>query len=188
VSGTGSIAIARGPDGSLSRVGGWGAAFGDPGSGYAIGMGALRAAIRVADGLDPRPALFDAVTATLGLADIRDLRHHPPGVTEVAALVPAVARAARGGDAMAGALLDLAGRELADAVLAAARNAGLVGPGLCLALGGGVLVHVARVRRSLLGELEHRGAAPASVVPVRQPVAAAADLAVALLLGTSGEA
>ncbi|HEX7025482.1 MAG TPA: BadF/BadG/BcrA/BcrD ATPase family protein, partial [Gemmatimonadales bacterium] len=50
VSGTGSVAIARTPDGTLLRAGGLGWQIGDEGSGYAIGRAALAAVGRARDG------------------------------------------------------------------------------------------------------------------------------------------
>src|SRR5205085_11071904 len=46
IAGTGSIAWARLPDGSPIRAGGLGPVLGDGGSGYAIGLDALRAVAR----------------------------------------------------------------------------------------------------------------------------------------------
>jgi N-acetylglucosamine kinase-like BadF-type ATPase len=42
IAGTGSIVIARGSDGSMFRVGGWGPHFGDEGSGFWIGREAVQ--------------------------------------------------------------------------------------------------------------------------------------------------
>ena len=46
VSGTGSACYARNPNGKEIKVGGWGHLLGDKGSGYAIGLRALKAAPR----------------------------------------------------------------------------------------------------------------------------------------------
>jgi glucosamine kinase len=49
IAGTGSNAIGRAPGGSLFGAGGWGPVLGDEGSGYWIGLAAIRAALRVQD-------------------------------------------------------------------------------------------------------------------------------------------
>jgi N-acetylglucosamine kinase-like BadF-type ATPase len=50
ISGTGSIAVGRGRDGTMARAGGWGHLFGDEGSAYAVVLAALRLVARRADG------------------------------------------------------------------------------------------------------------------------------------------
>ena len=67
IAGTGSIAWGRAEDGRLERCGGWGALLGDEGSGYALGLGALRSTVRGADGREPAARLHGAVLAELGL-------------------------------------------------------------------------------------------------------------------------
>lgn len=57
IAGTGSAVWGRGPDGRTRRVGGWGLLLGDEGSGYALGLAALRAAVRASDGRQPPTAL-----------------------------------------------------------------------------------------------------------------------------------
>ena len=60
ISGTGSNCLGRARDGSIARVGGWGALMGDEGSGYALGARALRVAGQAFDGRAEAPALLDA--------------------------------------------------------------------------------------------------------------------------------
>ena len=50
VSGTGSIAFGRAPDGRTARGGGWGYLLGDEGSAYALVLAGLQAVARAADG------------------------------------------------------------------------------------------------------------------------------------------
>src|SRR4051812_13168126 len=50
IAGTGSIAVARAPDGRKSRAGGWGHLIGDEGSAYGLALAALRRLARRADG------------------------------------------------------------------------------------------------------------------------------------------
>jgi glucosamine kinase len=61
VSGTGSVAVGRTPDGTVHRRGGYGWQMGDEGSGYAIGRAALLAVGQARDGRGPATLLNDLV-------------------------------------------------------------------------------------------------------------------------------
>lgn len=116
IAGTGSIALARTPDGALARSGGWGYVFGDEGSGHALGAGGLRAVANAFDG-GPATALTGLVAAHLGLAEREDLidrvyREALP-VQQVA---PLVLRAAADGDAPARRIVDAQTAALAEQV------------------------------------------------------------------------
>jgi glucosamine kinase len=62
ISGTGSVAYARSSDGTIHRVGGWGPETSDEGSGYWIGLRALRYYLRMYISGNQTDALFMAVT------------------------------------------------------------------------------------------------------------------------------
>jgi glucosamine kinase len=66
VVGTGSIAVAYDASGAERRAGGHGNLLGDEGSAYWIGVEAVRAALRAADGRGPATALTDLVPRSLG--------------------------------------------------------------------------------------------------------------------------
>jgi glucosamine kinase len=68
LAGTGSMAWAQGPSGTV-RVGGWGDAFGDEGSAHWIGREALAAISRHLDGRQPHPAFAHGLLTRLGLQD-----------------------------------------------------------------------------------------------------------------------
>src|ERR1041384_2178791 len=57
ICGTGSIVYGRTITGELIRAGGWGYLFGDEGSGYTIGIAALRAVMQSYDGRGPKTLL-----------------------------------------------------------------------------------------------------------------------------------
>src|SRR5476651_180847 len=61
ISGTGSAAFGRSPDGQSARCGGWGPVFGDEGSGAWIGRRALSVVTASTDGREPETALVGAV-------------------------------------------------------------------------------------------------------------------------------
>jgi N-acetylglucosamine kinase-like BadF-type ATPase len=114
IAGTGSIARARGASGSLVRVGGWGDRIGDEGSGFAVGMAALRAIAQAHDGRGPATAIRGRVMEHLSLQAAGALIPWTAGATkaDVAALVPLVAAAAAEGDPVAVGILDAALRDL----------------------------------------------------------------------------
>lgn len=65
ISGTGSVAIARDVDGTISKVGGWGRLLGDEGSGYWIGLQALKHYTKATDGAMAKGKLFHSMKAQL---------------------------------------------------------------------------------------------------------------------------
>jgi N-acetylglucosamine kinase-like BadF-type ATPase len=114
VSGTGSVAVARTPDGALHRAGGLGWQMGDEGSGYAMARAALVAVGRARDGRGPATALTERLRSPAapdldGL--VRWSSSAEPG--EIAALAPLVLAEAQAGDPVAAAIVDTAAEELA---------------------------------------------------------------------------
>ena len=67
IAGTGSIAFAKGYDGTIFRVGGWGRILGDEGSGYWLGREGLNLVTRNLDGRIRRTSLTKLVGEKLGL-------------------------------------------------------------------------------------------------------------------------
>ena len=128
IAGTGSMTYGR-RAGAGARVGGWGELFGDEGSGYWIGIRALRAFSKMSDGRAERGPLYEVLCRDLALdADI-DLvalvLHQWRGARQqIAALAPAVREAALAGDRCAQAILAAAAGELTDLVDATRRRLG----------------------------------------------------------------
>jgi N-acetylglucosamine kinase-like BadF-type ATPase len=122
VSGTGSVAAARGDDGEVRRVGGWGSLLGDEGSGYAVGLAGLRAAIRMIDGRERATELLPGLLEWAGVDAADELPAWVAGATkaEVAALAAGVVAAADTGDPSAGHILADAVEALVDHVCALA--------------------------------------------------------------------
>ncbi|CAN5876096.1 N-acetylglucosamine kinase [soil metagenome] len=126
IAGTGSVAYGRGEDGRIERCGGWGMLVGDEGSGYAIGRGALAAALRAVDGRGANTWLLPTFLEHLGLSGPRGI---PPWAgraekREIAALVPQVVRVAEEGDGVARELLQREARELAQHAIALVHRLG----------------------------------------------------------------
>lgn len=128
IAGTGSMTYGR-RAGAGVRVGGWGELFGDEGSGYWIGIQALRAFSKMSDGRAERGPLHEVLSRDLALdADI-DLvglvLHQWQGARQqIAALAPAVRQAAISGDRCAQAILTAAAAELVGLVDATRRRLG----------------------------------------------------------------
>jgi glucosamine kinase len=124
VAGTGSIAFARGPDGTFARCGGWGPAIGDEGSGAWIGRRALNVAAAAADGREPETALLNALLTAIEANDPTAMiawagRARP---ADFAQLAPVVLRVAATGDLRANSVLSIAVEELALHVRTLARR------------------------------------------------------------------
>jgi glucosamine kinase len=125
VGGTGAVALGVGEDGAHVLVDGYGPVLGDAGSGTWIGRRALDAALRHHDGRPGgSPALAAAATERYG--PLPRLAGAIQGASapwrDVAAFVPDVAAAARGGDPVARRLFTAAVAELAATTRAAARH------------------------------------------------------------------
>lgn len=119
VSGTGSVAVGRTPDGTTHRAGGLGWQMGDEGSGYAIGRAALLAIGRARDGRGPATILAQEMATAARMdfdALVRWSTSAEPG--EVAALAPVVLEAAAGNDAVARGIVESAADDLASLALA----------------------------------------------------------------------
>lgn len=116
ISGTGSIAYARGEDGRVERCGGWGMVAGDQGSGYWIGRESLVHALRAHDGRGRSTPLLSHLLRATGLAEAPEIPRWLAGVqkAQVAALAREVLGLAAEGDPVSNLILDQAARDLAD--------------------------------------------------------------------------
>ncbi len=127
--GTGSVAAFIDAQGQLQRAGGRGAVIDDAGGGHWIASQGLRAVWRAEDetpGAWRQSLLAQRLFDVLGGPDWAATRHWVYGASrgELGTLALAVATAAEQGDAVAGQILDEAGRELARLALALARRHG----------------------------------------------------------------
>lgn len=131
IAGTGSMTYGR-RAGAGVRVGGWGELFGDEGSGYWIGIRALRAFSTMSDGRAERGPLHAVLRRHLALdADIDlvglVLNQWQGARRQIAALAPAVREAALAGDRCAQAILTAAAGELTGLVEATRGRLGFAG-------------------------------------------------------------
>ena len=156
ISGTGSIALARGGDGSRVRVGGWGAHLGDQGSGYRIGMAALRALARGEDGRGAPTMLRDRVLEALEVPSPTDLIKWTATArkADVAALVPLICEVAEAGDQVATTVIEKAVDELVGHVRTLVRRLEPWPATPEVALAGGVIEEAGPLRLRVVQAIE----------------------------------
>lgn len=118
--GTGSVAYGVSSVGESALVGGWGYLLGDEGSGYWLGLEALRAVTLAEDGHGPRTALSSEVPDALGIEPGRAAlvawlyRGEAPRQREVAGLAPLVLRLAEQGERASEQIVRRASTHLAE--------------------------------------------------------------------------
>ena len=144
VAGTGSAVYAE-IGAQTYRAGGGGYAFGDEGSGFAIGSAGLRLLRRVLEGRLPADGFTDRLAAHTRAQTADDLsRFAYGGESTVAAVASAAAIAiecADAGERSAMKIIQTAALELFELVRALCRSAGIGGRTLPLAFCGGLLQH-----------------------------------------------
>ncbi|MBU1422669.1 MAG: hypothetical protein KKG06_05720 [Bacteroidetes bacterium] len=117
IAGTGSIALGKGEDGKLYRAGGWGRILGDDGSGYAVALKALNAAIRSFEGRGDKTVLNNLALEHFKVTLLDDLvtKIYRENV-DVASFVPKVFQAEQEFDHVAHNILFSQANELAELV------------------------------------------------------------------------
>jgi N-acetylglucosamine kinase-like BadF-type ATPase len=139
--GTGAAAYGIDRRGREARAGGWGPLLGDEGSGYWMGLRALRAVMRAYDGRAGETLLTRPILERLGVGDVEALVHRvyrELAREEIAGLAPLVQQAADLGDAEAQSIIDEAAREFVRAVESVIGKLDLAGESFRLVLSGGL--------------------------------------------------
>jgi glucosamine kinase len=118
IAGTGTNCIGRAPDGSRESAGGWSSRLGDEGSGYWIGLHAIRRALAALDREEPTRILetVGRIWETATLDELINVGDGTPG-PDFASLAPAISQLAEEGDAVAAGVLAQAAKDLVDSVL-----------------------------------------------------------------------
>lgn len=118
IAGTGSNTIGRAPDGSRESAGGWSSRLGDEGSGYWIGVNAVRRALHAYDREEPTQVIkkVSEIWGTSTMEDFINLGDGTPG-PDFAALAPAISELADAGDPVAVGVLRQAADDLVAFVL-----------------------------------------------------------------------
>jgi glucosamine kinase len=118
IAGTGSNCIGRAPDGGRECAGGWSSRLGDEGSGYWIGLHAVRRALNAYDREQPTRVLdtVGRIWGTRTIDELVNLGDSTPG-PDFAALAPSISQLAEEGDPVAAGVLKQASADLVDFVL-----------------------------------------------------------------------
>lgn len=175
IAGTGSNCIGRAPDGSRETAGGWSSRLGDEGSGYWIGLQAVRRALHAYDREEPCAILrtVGEIWGTTSLEDLVNLGDSTPG-PDFAALAPTISELAQKGDVVALRVLRQAAEDLVESVLLVRaklkRKHGIVGE-VPVAWTGGVVEKMELVREGFFEGLK----AIAPLMPVAKEAAVSLD-------------
>jgi glucosamine kinase len=178
IAGTGTNTIGRAPDGSRECAGGWSSRLGDQGSGYWIGLHAIRRALTAYDREEPQRVLerVGEIWGTPTIELLIDLGDSTPG-PDFAALAPAINELAEAGDPVAVEVLQQAAADLVDFVLLVRsklkRKHAIAGE-VPVAWTGSVIEKMAMVRKAFFAGL--KSAAPE--MPVNDTVTVSLDGAI----------
>jgi glucosamine kinase len=117
IAGTGSNCIGRAPDGGRESAGGWSSRLGDEGSGYWIGLHAIRRALHAYDREEPTRILerIGEIWGTPTIEALVNLGDSTPG-PDFAALAPAIDELAEESDQVALGVLMQAAADLVSSV------------------------------------------------------------------------
>lgn len=143
LSGTGSVAFGVNEHGDSLQVGGWGYLLGDEGSGYWIGLEALRTMIHQADGTHAYGSkLPERVQKALGFTKAQDVilwlyGNQAPRTRDIAALAQIVLEESAN-DTRAGDIIEMAAQSLHRLVMALVERLSMEQPQI--AFGGGLLM------------------------------------------------
>ena len=172
--GTGSSTFGISSDGEGWRSGGWGQLISDEGSGYWLGVQAMKTAVSAFDGRIDNTSLLEKVQTHLKLPHINDIMHriYITGLSraEVAALAPLVIEAAQAGDDAALGLIEQGTQDLAECVFAVARHLNFTAGPCELAMVGGLFragdIFIRPFQNAILSKLPHCHILPAELPPV----------------------
>ncbi len=143
--GTGAIALGKNADGKFRRADGWGYLLGDEGSGFWIGLEAIKRSLKDRDGRGNSTNLREEIRDYFELPKIDLVVNSVYGIeksnisNEIAALSPLVMKQAREGDSVARDILKEAREKVTKTSLAVIRSLGFEERSFQFALVGGVV-------------------------------------------------
>ncbi|MBQ8575781.1 MAG: hypothetical protein IJ447_07040 [Clostridia bacterium] len=157
VSGTGSMAVGRLDDGTVIHTGGWGYILGDEGSGYAIALDGIKAAICGAEESAEKTALTQKMLEHFKVNDILsliDIFYDPPlSNSEIARFAPAVFECAKNGDTVAKSIGKSHAKLLANTVSALLKK---MPCGTPLGLWGGIMINCDEFRNEFTALIKEK--------------------------------
>lgn len=179
IAGTGSVCCGTDARRRTHFAGGWGPLAGDEGSGSWIARRALQAVAKAADGRGPETALDEAARTYFHVnrADDLGLALYSPTMTNqiIAGFARHCIELAAGGDRVARAIVEEAGRELGEAAAAVIRSLRMGSERFRVGYVGGVFA-AGEMILAPLREVVGRAASGADIAPPLLPPAEAAAL------------
>ncbi len=183
VAGTGAIVYGRNARNEAARAGGWGHLLDDEGSGYWIGVNALKAVMRRADGRGPATDLTSRILSHFGVAEPSDLVHvvyyRDLSRQEIAALSTLVQQSLEAGDRVACTIVEAAAAELMRSAEAVTMHLGMRDEEFTYVLAGGVFRGVPWLARTLPARLPRVAPRSTAVRLEAEPAVGAVRLAIA---------
>ncbi len=173
MAGTGSMVFGRSEHGQTGRVGGYGPLVSDDGSGYRIGVEAIRAALKSHDGVEGETALGAILLKHLDLKDMDELvswtNSDQATRRRVAELAPLVIRAANEDDPAAEAILNQEADSLALGVYALHKRMEFK-ENVQVVMSGGLLLHSSYynqlLRRKIMYLIQSAAVNPPKLEPI----------------------
>ena len=183
VAGTGSVVMGKSAGGEAISIGGWGRVIGDEGSGYFIGLEALKAVSREIDARGEAGRLRVSIASRFGL-DTRDriIAAVYREKFDIPSVAPAVLDAAEAGDAVALGILTRAATELTAQIVAAISRLGLEN-GTGVVMTGGLIDHDTIYARMMADALKRQAPGADIRAPLNGPEHGALLMATARMGG-----
>ena len=184
IAGTGSACYGRRESargGRDARAGGWGSVLDDAGSGFWLGLQAMKAILRAEDGRAPKTTLRRILFTALKIKSPRELialAANPAARAQIAALAPPVIRAAKAGDPAAKRIVATGAAELALLVHTVAKRLKF-SRRVSIAIAGGLSIQTPYVS-AIHRELKKRMPSCEIVKAIQPPMVGAAILAMRL--------
>lgn len=168
LAGTGSVGYGVNPAGESLQVGGWGYRLGDEGSGYWMGIQAIKRVIRAYDHGEPFPVLWEAIQRHYAIQQPKELVEavylNPTPVPKAAGLAQAIFEAAQAGDPPSQHIVQQAAVHLAELAWAMEHRLGI--PAQEVVFAGGLLTNNTPLRSQVCAHLNINAPLPTHYTPV----------------------
>lgn len=185
ICGTGSTCFGVNENGVQARVNGWDFILGDQGSGYAIGIKALRAVLKAYDGRSVDTLLSQSILEYLGLNDISDLINwtylRPFSTDRFADLARVVCKTAEMKDRVSIEILKEEAEEALASILAVAKEINLLNKKFDLVFVGNVFKCEKYFKQALIKKLKEKFKWICLSPLTEKPVSGAIKLALSLI-------
>ncbi|HAJ96072.1 MAG TPA: hypothetical protein DCP02_07555, partial [Actinobacteria bacterium] len=182
ICGTGSNCFGINESGEEAKVNGWDYILGDEGSGYEIGIKALRALMRAYDGRGKNTLLSKTILKDLGIKNIEELIKwaHDVSLTKdkISEIAITVCRTAEKGDKISIELLKEEAREVLISISTVVNKLGLVNKEFDLVFVGSVFKCEKYFKSVLMKELKEKFAGINFKPLIKKPVEGAIKLAI----------